>query len=89
MDATVTVNISECEHELEHCPCCDTVRCKKCGKVWGGETKRLDYPDPQPYIGKETWPQRWEWGWPGPNSTGGSRSMSGESWLRRLGNGIR
>ena len=23
-----------CQHDLRHCPCCDTVYCGKCGKEW-------------------------------------------------------
>jgi hypothetical protein len=27
-----------CKHEeLEYCPCCGQVRCKKCGQVWGNQ----------------------------------------------------
>jgi hypothetical protein len=33
-----------CQHELVHCPVCDVVYCKKCGKEWGQHQHWYTYP---------------------------------------------
>ncbi len=36
-----------CKHEeLEYCPCCNQVRCKKCGRVWGNRPVNEVYVHP-------------------------------------------
>lgn len=35
-----------CEHELKHCPVCDTVYCVKCGKEWKVQTSYWHYTNP-------------------------------------------
>ena len=43
-----------CQHELECCPACDTVRCKKCGRMWGHDAQpqlpQYPYVPYVPYV---------------------------------------
>jgi hypothetical protein len=55
--------MSDCKHEeLDHCPNCDTIRCKKCGRLWGNLQQTIPYiPQPAPYI-PNPFPPVYPWG---------------------------